>query len=340
MTGLERINAALNGERSDTTPIMLHNFMTAAREAGLTQTQYRNSPDNIARVFIESVEKYKYDGILVDIDTATLAGAVGVRVEYLDDEPAVCLHGCLDDLSSVGSLESPNVGADEHIQIWLEAVRLLSDHFGDEICIRGNCDQGPFSLACMMRGMQNWMMDLMDPDNQDNVVALLEYCTEATSQFISLMARTGAHVLSNGDSPAGPSMISPDMYRQYALPYQQRISAASHAAGLPYMLHICGDTTIILDDILETGADAMELDYKTDVTAACERMKGKMCFVGNIDPSGVLARGTVADVERETERLLDVFSDNPRFILNAGCALPPETPSENIEAMIRIARGR
>jgi len=171
MTGLERITAALKGEQADTVPIMLHNFMMAARQAGLTQSQYRSDPENIARAFIESVQRYQYDGILVDIDTATLAGAVGVPVEYPDDEPAVCLRGCLDDLSDVASLPDPDVGADEHIQIWLEAVRLVKQHFGDEICIRGNCDQAPFTLACMVRGMQNWMMDLMDPDAQDNIAA-------------------------------------------------------------------------------------------------------------------------------------------------------------------------
>ena len=339
MTGLEKINAALKGEQPDTVPIMLHNFMMAARQAGLTQTQYRNDPNNIARAFIEAVQRYQYDGILVDLDTATLAGAVGVPVEYLEDEPAVCHQPCLESLADVATLNDPDVAADKHIQIWLEGVRLLKEHFGDEICIRGNCDQAPFSLACMMRGMQNWMMDLMDPGAQDDIVALLEYCTEATRQFVSLMARTGAHVISNGDSPAGPSMISPAMYRQYALPYEQRIAAASHAAGLPYMLHICGDTSMILDDILETGADAMELDYKTDVESARDKMRGKMCFVGNIDPSGVLAMGSVADVQRETTRLLDIFAGEPRFILNAGCALPPTTPPENIETMIKIARG-
>ena len=153
------------------------------------------------------------------------------------------------------------------------------------------------------------------------------------------MAGTGADVVSNGDSPAGPAMISPAMYRQFALPYEKKVLAEAHAAGLPYILHICGDTTAILDDIIGSGADGMELDYMTDVNVARDKMKGRLCFVGNIDPSGVLALGTVADVERETARLIDLFDRTPRFILNAGCAIPPDTPSENIQAMIRIARG-
>jgi MtaA/CmuA family methyltransferase len=337
MNGRERILAALRGEQPDRVPIMLHNFMMAAREAGFTQAQYRNDPKNVASAFIRAVDKYGYDGILVDIDTTTLAGAVGVPVDYPDDEPARCVSGCLDKLAMVPDLAPPQIAESEHIQIWLEAVRLLVQHFGDEVCIRGNCDQAPFSLASMMRGPQAWMMDLLDDANRENVFALLDYCTEATRQFIRLMAQTGAHMTSNGDSPAGPDMVSPQMYREFALPYEKLIAAEARAAGLPYVLHICGDTTPILDDIIQSGADGLELDYKTDINRAHDALSGKMCFIGNVDPSGVLALGTIADVERETAKLLAVFSDTPGFILNAGCAIPPNTPPENIEAMIRAA---
>ena len=78
MTGYERIKAALSGKKPDKTPIMLHNFMMAVNEAGYTMEQYRNNPKIIAECFIRAVEKYQYDGIVVDIDTVTLAGACGV----------------------------------------------------------------------------------------------------------------------------------------------------------------------------------------------------------------------------------------------------------------------
>lgn len=338
MNGLQRIMAAMRGERPDNVPIMLHNFMMATREAGLTQAQYRSSPRNIADVFIRAVERYRYDGILVDLDTATLAGAVGVPVDYPEDEPARCVGGCLDDLAQVADLPPPEIEKNEAIAVWLEAVRLLKEHFGDEICIRGNCDQAPFSLASMMRGPQAWMMDLIDPDNREKIDRLLEYCAEATAQFLRLMAQTGAHMLSNGDSTAGPAMISPRMYRQFALPYEKRMADVAHAAGLPYILHICGDTGPILNDIVESGADGLELDYKTDVRAAHDALADSVCFLGNIDPSGILALGSVDQVERATTQLLEAFANTPRFILNAGCAIPATTPPENIEAMIRTGR--
>ena len=64
MNGYERITAALKDEKPDKIPVMLHNFMMAAREYGVTMEQYRNSPKVIAETFIAAVDKYQYDGIL------------------------------------------------------------------------------------------------------------------------------------------------------------------------------------------------------------------------------------------------------------------------------------
>jgi uroporphyrinogen decarboxylase len=89
--------------------------------------------------------------------------------------------------------------------------------------------------------------------------------------------------------------------------------------------------------MLKTGTDALELDYKTDTRMAHDALKNRITFIGNIDPSGVIGRGTAEEVRFETEKLLQVFADTPRFILNAGCAIPQGTPSKNIEAMVEVA---
>ncbi len=338
VNGYQRIHAALRGEQPDVTPVMLHNFMMAAHEADVSMSRYRTEPREIARCFIEAVEKYDYDGIVVDIDTATLAGAVGVPVVFPEDEPAICHGQRLSSLEEVRGLEPVDVGRHPGIQVWLEAVRLLKRHFRDEIYVRGNCDQCPFSLAAAIRGSSGWMMDIMDPLNEDDAGLLLEFATDATMQFIRLMAGTGAHMVSNGDSSAGPSVVSPRVYRSFALPCEKRVVEVTHGLGLPYMLHICGKTEPILEDMVSTGADALELDYKTDVRRARAILAGRATFVGNIDPSGVLALGTTQDVERKTQELLELFAETPRFILNAGCAIPPTTPPDNIRAMIKVAR--
>jgi uroporphyrinogen decarboxylase len=223
------------------------------------------------------------------------------------------------------------------VQIWCEAVRLIKEHFGNEIYVRGNCDQAPFSLASMIRGTENWMVDFYTIEEK-LVLELLDYCTEATTQFVKLMAQTGCDMVSNGDSPAGPEMIPADMYGKFAKPYVKKVVDSAHAAGVDYVLHICGNTDIIIDQMIETDADGLELDYKTDVNKAFDLMKDKCTLFGNIDPSGVLALGTPEIVREKTLGLLDIFSKTNRFVLNSGCALPSSTPEENIRMFIKTAR--
>ena len=54
---------------------------------------------------------------------------------------------------------------------------------------------------------------------------------------------------------------------------------------------VCGNTEIILNKMLKTGADAFELDNKTDVQKGFAIYHDKATLIGNIDPSGVLVLG-------------------------------------------------
>lgn len=336
MTGYERIHAALSGEWPDKRPVMLHNFMMAVRQAGMTMREYRGDPEKAARAHIRAVEKYELDGVLIDFDTATLAAAVGVPVEDPPDEPSRCSGALLHSIEAIDRLKPVDIAKNERVQIWLETCRLVKKYFGDAVFVRGNCDQAPFSLASMIRSSEGWMTDLLL--NEEAAFKLLDYCTDITGQFIRLMVETGVDMVSNGDSPAGPELISPEMYRTYALPYEKRIAAIAHKLHLPWTLHICGNTDAILEDMLQTGADAFELDYKTNITKIHRICRDRVAFFGNIDPSGVIALGTPELVEEKAKELLTIYRDSPRFIMNAGCAIPPFTPPENIRRLVEVTR--
>jgi MtaA/CmuA family methyltransferase len=339
MNGFERVHAALSGEKPDRVPVVMHNFMVAAREADYNQLEFGTDPKKAADAFIRITEKYDLDGVVMDLDTATIAGALGVPVDFPETQPARCEKGLLKSLYDFNSLAEPDVGKSEHLQVWLETMRLLKDHFRDEKYLRGSTDQAPFSIASMIRTPAEWMIDLIDEDQEAVVHQLLDYCTRASCQFIELMAESGAHMVATGDSPAGPDMISPGMYRKFARPYEDRIAEQAHRCGVKYLLHICGDTSAILDQLVGRPIDAIELDYKTNVQRAHDLLaNAPICFWGNIDPSGILARGTPKDVRRETRKLLELFADTPRFVLNSGCALPATAPEENLKMFVQTAR--
>ena len=333
MNGFERINAAMNGRYPDTLPIVLHNFMPAAREAGYSQREFCTDPEKAAEAFIRITEKYDTDGIIMDLNTATIAGALGVPVEFPETEPARCEKGLLLSLEEVDELPEIDISKNGYIQVWLEAMQLLNKHFGQEKYIRGSVDQAPFSIASMMRSPTEWLLDLTDEDNYENAFRLLDYCTRASCQFIDLMTAAGAHMVATGDSPAGPGMISPSMYRKFARPFEDKIASYAHESGVPYLLHICGNTDAILDQFTDRPIDAVELDYQTDIHRIHELvLEADITFWGNVDPSGILARGTPEDVRREKIKLQELFADTPRFILCSGCALPSTTPEENMHA--------
>jgi len=135
----------------------------------------------------------------------------------------------------------------------------------------------------MMRTPQNWMVDLMITE-EEQIFELLEYTTDISSQFIKLMHQAGADMVSNGDSPAGPEMISPEMYKKFAQPYEKKIVDVAHKLGLPYGLHICGNTDSILEPMLTTGADMIELDYKTDIRKFMTHIMTKLHSVAILIP--------------------------------------------------------
>jgi hypothetical protein len=116
-------------------------------------------------------------------------------------------------------------------------------------------------------------------------------------------------MLSNGDRAAGPCVVSPRIYRRFALSYEQRIAALSHTLGVPYAVHVCGNTNAILADLVTTGADALDLDYKTDVRLAHDLMKASTVFIANLDPSSAVAarhvgarRSQIAGTHRPVRR--------------------------------------
>ena len=153
------------------------------------------------------------------------------------------------------------------------------------------------------------------------------------------MAEAGADMLSGGDSPAG--LIGPRLYREVALPAEQRVIAALKSRlSLPFSLHICGNATPILADMAASGADVLELDHQVDMAAACRIVGRRTAMWGNLDPVGILARGGVEQVRAATDALLETMEagGHRRFVLSSGCTLAVDTPRENIAAMLDRAR--
>jgi uroporphyrinogen decarboxylase len=334
MNSLARVRTVLAGGIPDRVPVCLHNFMLATREAGVRMEEYRVNPEAIARTHLHAVEKYGYDCILVDTDTTLLAEAMGAKSACAPNEPGRITVPAIRSLREAGGLKVVNPEKDGRIPALLEAVRILSKQVGGEIAIRGNADQSAFGLACMVRGIEEFLMDLIEQPDNPQLTELMEICYQSHLAVHRALAKAGAHFTSLGDSLAGPDVTSPRMFNRFARPYEERLIKDLAADGIFVVIHICGDTSLILDSLSACAPCGFELDYKTDAAKAKSTVGARHVLFGNIDPSGVLAQGTAPQVRETVRQLVSVWKPGGRFILNAGCAIPSTTPSENIHAMI------
>ena len=120
------------------------------------------------------------------------------------------------------------------------------------------------------------------------------------------------------------------MYRQFALPYENRIFDAVHEAGGLARLHICGDTSAIVKDMVTSGADIIDLDWMVDMGAAAAEFGDQVSFCGNFDPVSVMLQGNSKTIYEAT---LDcMHQGGPRSFSAAGCEIPDGTPIANLYA--------
>ena len=107
--------------------------------------------------------------------------------------------------------------------------------------------------------------------------------------------------------------------------------------GVPTMLHICGNTSPMLNDFAMTGAAAMSLDHAVDLRDAKAAFGDTMAVMGNIDPVSIMLNGTPDDVRAAAQKCFDDAGEGGGFIFGAGCAEPNGTPIENIRAMVEVS---
>ncbi len=338
MNSLERVQAVLAGRLPDRVPVCLHNFMLAAREAGIRMETYRADPRAIAQAHLQAVAKYGHDCILIDTDTTMLAEAMGAKSDCAPDEPGRIVAPAIKSLNEVDRLKVIDPERGGRIPALLEGVRLIAKQVGREIAIRGNADQMAFDLACMVRGIEDFLMDLVTDPEHPGIQQLFEVCYQSHLAVHRALAKAGAHFTSLGDSLAGPDVVSPRLFDRFARPFEERLVKELAAHGIFTVIHICGDTTRILPYLEKYDFCGFELDYKTDAAAAKASAGARHVLFGNLDPSGVIAQGSANYVREKTRELISAWKPGGLFVLNAGCAIPPTTPPENIRAMIQTAR--
>lgn len=276
MNSLDRVMSTLNFEKTDRVPVDLHSFLVTCEYSELHYNEVLTSGEKMAGAQIRLWERLGHDMLLVENGIAPLAGALGCEVMYpKKGSPYITKHILENDLSDFKKLKMINPYKDGYLPEILKATKILRKKIGDKACIMGRADQGAFMLAVTLRGMEKFMLDLMDEEKQDTIFELLEFTSEVHIRYAEAQMKSGAHCASTGDSYAGPSIVSLDIYEKFAFPYEKRIGDYMKSKGYISSVHCCGNTDKILHRFVETGIRILEIDDRTDLKTASKYCRKK-----------------------------------------------------------------
>lgn len=334
MNGYQRVMKALRFEPADRAAIIPELIQHNLEVAGQTHGAYSSDPDVMTQVILAGLKAYETDAVYVSSDNYLIVEAMGGQVMLPQDAPPVLLHTAADCIEDAVKLAPLDV-AKGRIPVILEATRKLRDILKDEIFVKTCIDSAPFSAAAALLGPQEFMINLIDEPELCH--EFLAVCTESVIRYGLAAAEAGAHGLAFGDSAS--VLINRNMYAEFALPYaKQAVKTLQEKTGLPVFYHVCGDTRHILDLMMQTGADCVEIDSMVPMALAKETAAGRCAVEGNVSTIEAFYQGTPEDVTREANAILRLFGNRGGLILSSACEIPRHTPRENVRALTDAVR--
>ncbi len=204
----------------------------------------------------------------------------------------------------------------------------------------------PFEYCGMLRGIENWMMDLAgDPDFARALMRKVTDLQLAAVEGLLKEAGDCIDVLVMGDDLAGQDtlLISPGMYRGLIKPFHAEImSAIRRKTKAKIFYHTDGNIYPLIGDLIELGVELLNPVQVSagDMgdTARLKREFGRrLSFCGGIDTQAVLPRGTPAEVRAEVRRRIADLGPGGGYICSAVHCIQPDVPPENVIALFEEA---
>ena len=336
----DRFLRACRREPVDVTPIWM------MRQAGRSLPAYRElrrkhsfkevaaTPELCAEVTLMPLAEFPVDGAIIFADIMTPTACLGIDYEIVEGMgPAV--GEPIRSTAQVAAL--PEVPAAEAIPELFQAMRLVVERLDGEVPMIGFAG-APFTLASyLVEGRPNAALPatraLM---KQDPAAwhALLDRLTSVLVAYMGEQVKAGAGALQLFDSWVG--RLTPDEYREFALPYSARIFAETASLGVP-RIHFGTGTADLLELMASPDPDVVGVDATVPLDEAWKRVGFDKAVQGNLDPKTLL--GDPAGVVREAEEVLARAGGRPGHIFNLGHGVLPDTPLDHLKLLVDTVHG-
>ena len=210
------------------------------------------------------------------------------------------------------------------VPLVVEAIRLLKEEIGDKVVV-GSWTLGPYTLAGQLVDIGD--LAKMAVKKKDMVDKVLDALGEVIIEISKIYRKAGADYMTIREMGAGPDILSPRIFKTLIRPHLEKVFAAIES---PKILHICGDTNTIVEEMARCGADAISVDQKNDVAQSRNKLGPDAFILGNIDPYMVIVKGKPDDVDSAVKEAVA----NGVNAIWPGCDIFPTAPQENMKALM------
>ena len=218
---------------------------------------------------------------------------------------------------------------------FMEADRILQNRNGRYII--GKVGHTLFERLWMLRGFDNMLIDPYV--EEENFLNLKQRVMDVNLAMIDKWLDRGVDGIYFSDDWGHQRdlLINPKDWRKYYKNDYINMFSRIHRAGKHVWMHLCGNITAILPDLIEIGLNVLNpvQPQAMDVNYLAKEFGGKVCFNGGIDVQGTMIKGSPNDVKNEVMHLIKIFGCyNGGYIINTSHTIMPETPLDNVIALL------
>jgi len=315
------------------------------RQAGRYMREYREvrekttflelckNPALAAEVTVTAVERLGVDAAIIFADILLILEPLGIDLEFAKGEGPV-IHNPVRTTSDIDQLrELDDASALDFVY---EAITQTRSALKPDIPLIGFCG-APFTLASYMTeggGSKNYVhTKRLMYDDAGAWHAMMALISRALVKYLNAQIAAGAQAVQLFDSWVG--CLSPDNYREFVLPHTQNVIRGV-TPGVP-VIHFGTGTATLLELMREAGGDVLGLDWRVRLDERWQRVGHDVAVMGNLDPVALFAKQEV--LREQAKRILDQAGGRAGHIFNLGHGILPETPVENVIALVEMVHG-
>ena len=162
---------------------------------------------------------------------------------------------------------------------------------------------------------------------------LMGKIVDVMAPFAHLQVAAGARAIQVFDSWVGA--LGSDDYVRYAAPYSRAMIERIRSTGVP-VIHFGTGASGFFRELHAAGGDVMGVDWRINIDQAWMDISYRSAVQGNLDPVALFA--PLHELRGKVQELLKRTGTRPGHIFNLGHGILPETPVENVKAVVQMVR--